>query len=198
MTEAARRALGDNDVERIRAQFPALQQGVYLNTGGYAPTPLAVRDALMDAYRWIAEKGEAMPEVRKEEDRRVGEVRARTARLLGADPDELALLRNTTEGMNAVLRGFDFEPGDELITSDEENPAVLLPCANLAQRRGVLIRRLRLVDDPSALLKRLSALLTPRTRLIVLSHVTTISGMVLPLKTISRLGTDAGVPVLCC
>lgn len=193
---SVRTELGDSDVERIRTKFPALQEGVYLNTGGYAPTPLVVRDALIETYRWIAEKGEAMPDVRKEEDRRVGEVRAQMARMLGADPDEIALLRNTTEGMNAVLRGFDFEPGDELITSDEENPAVLLPCAKLAQSRGVVIRQLRLIDNASLLLERLTALLTPRTRLIVLSHVTTVSGLVLPHDEISRLGNDAGVPVL--
>ena len=186
----------DNDVEHVRAGFPALQKSVYLNTGGYAPTALVVRDALMETYRWIAEKGEATPDVRKEETRRLGEVRAQMARMLGADSDEIALLRNTTEGMNAVLRGFDFKPGDELITSNEENPAVLLPCAMLARSRGVVIRQVRLIDDPAVLLERLASLLTPRTRLIVLSHVTNVSGLVLPLEEISRLGHDAGVPVL--
>lgn len=186
----------DGDVEGIRTQFPALRESVYLNTGGYAPTALAVRDALAETYRRITEKGEATPDVRKEEDGTFRDVRAQVARLLRADADEIALLRNTTEGMNAVLRGLRFERGDELITSDEENPAVLLPCANLARSRGVIVRRLRLVDDPSVLLERLRSMLTPRTRLIFLSHVTTVSGMVLPFAEISRLGNDAGIPVL--
>ena len=188
--------LTDGDVEEVRTKFPALQEGAYLNTGGYAPTAVVVRDALIDSYRWIAEKGEATPDVRAEEARTITKVRDQIARIAGAHPSDIALLRNTTEGMNTLLRGLHLEAGDELITSDEENPAVILPCAKLARYDGVVIRRLRLADDPSELLERLTNLITARTRLILLSHVTTVSGMVLPFDEINRLAENAGVPVL--
>ena len=188
--------LTEADVEAVRAEIPALSTCTYLNAGGIAPAPRPVTEAILAAYRDIASRGEMTPEIHDRIPERMDETRARLARLAGASPGEVALLGNTTEGINLVLRGLPWTPGDEVIVTDQENPAVLLPCANLARRRGVTVRRLSLPSDTDALLARLANLIRPRTRLLVLSHVTHVSGLVMPIEAIERLAADAGVPVL--
>lgn len=188
--------LTDADIEAVRSEIPVLSRCTYLNAGGIAPAPRPVTEAILATYRDIASRGEMTPEVHDRIPDRMDETRNRIARLAGARPDEIALLGNTTEGINLVLRGLPWEPDDEVVVTDQENPAVLLPCANLARRRGVTVRRLRLSDDTDALLARLGRLIRPRTRLLVLSHVTHVSGLVMPLAAIERLAADAGVPIL--
>lgn len=190
------RVLSQTDVDSFRAIIPALSECVYLNTGGVAPTPRPVTEAIIDSYERISKHGYQTPQVYDEVPRRLAEVRAHVARFVGADVEEIALLRNTTEGLNVVARGLSWTPGDEVVLSDQENPAALLSYANLARRAGVVIRRLRLTDDSSVLLSRLASLLGPRTRLVVLSHVTHVTGLVLPIEEVTRLCHEAGVLVL--
>jgi selenocysteine lyase/cysteine desulfurase len=155
-----------------------------------------VTEAIIEAYRWISRFGYSTPDVYDEVPRRITEIRSEIARFVGADTDEIALLRNTTEGLNTVIRGLQWKQGDEVIVSDQENPAALLPPANLTRRLGVVVHRLRLSDDVPDLLSRLSSLITSNTRLIILSHVTHVTGLVLPLKEICDLSRKVGVPVL--
>ncbi|MGQ9556081.1 MAG: aminotransferase class V-fold PLP-dependent enzyme [Anaerolineae bacterium] len=186
----------DDVISQVRAEIPALRWCTYLNTGGVAPTPRAVTDAVVNAYKWISELGYHVPEVYCEIPRRMASVRQRVAHLMGAHPDEIALLHNTTEGLNVVAHGLTWEPGDEVVLGDQENPAALIPFANLALRRGVVIRRLPVSDAASRILADLEALINPRTKLVVLSHVTHVTGLVLPFNDICRLARCAAVPVL--
>ena len=188
--------LTEADIEAVRSEIPVVSTCTYLNAGGIAPAPESVTEAILAAYRHIASQGEMTPDIHDRIPERMDETRGRLARLTGSDPDEIALLGNTTEGINLVLRGLPWKPGDEVIVSDQENPAVLLPCANLARRRGVTVRQLALSDDTDVLLARLADLIRPETRLLVLSHVTHISGLVMPIAAIGQLAADAGVPVL--
>ena len=188
--------LTEADIEAVRSEIPVVSTCTYLNAGGIAPAPEPVTEAILAAYRDIASRGEMTPEIHDRIPERMDDTRGRLARLTGADSDEIALLGNTTEGINLVLRGLPWKPGDEVIVSDQENPAVLLPCANLARRRGVTVRRLVLSDNTDMLLARLANLIKPESRLLVLSHVTHVSGLVMPIAAIERLAADAGVPVL--
>ena len=136
MTSPARAAslLTEADIEAVRSEIPVLSTCTYLNAGGIAPAPRPVTEAILATYRDIASRGEMTPEVHDRIPERMDETRGRIARLAGARPDEIALLGNTTEGINLVLRGLPWKPGDEVVVTDQENPAVLLPCANLARR----------------------------------------------------------------
>ena len=188
--------LMEADIEAVRSEIPVLSTCTYLNAGGIAPAPRPVTEAIVATYREIESQGEMTPEVHDRIPERMDETRGCLARLAGAGPDEIALLGNTTEGINLVLRGLPWKPGDEVIVTDQENPAVLLPCANLARRRGVTVRRLVLSDDTGTLLARLAGLIRPKTRLLLLSHVTHVSGLVMPIAAMERLAADAGVPIL--
>jgi L-cysteine/cystine lyase len=95
-----------------------------------------------------------------------------------------------------VATGLDWREGDEVIITDEEHPSGVLPWMNLAKRHGVVVRLLRLGPDAGGILERLDALIGPRTRLVFVSHVTSVSGLRLPAADICRLAHGKGVPVM--
>ena len=173
-------------VAALRARFPVFARGVaYLNTGTNGPVPasaeLAAREALHAATvagrsgaayfeRWVS-----APAAR---------LRARAAEWLGAAPDEVALTRSTTDGINIALAALPLRAGDEVVTSDEEHPGLLAPLARLAATRGVRVR--------TAPLRELANAVGPRTRLVACSHVSWVSGAVAPVADLAA----TGVPLL--
>jgi selenocysteine lyase/cysteine desulfurase len=117
------------------------------------------------------------------------------AALIGASADDIALTRGVSDGMSIVLNGFDWREGDELIITNEEHPAYMTPATNLMQRKGVVVKMLQTVYDGDELVKRLQSLITPRTKLVALSHVLTDSGTRLPAQELTHAAHEFGVPV---
>ena len=91
---------------------------------------------------------------------------------------------------------MDWQPGDEVIISDEEHPGGSLPWMNLARRRGVVVRLLRLAYDLDELIKGLDELIGPRTRIVSLSHVSTKSGFLIPAAEVASFVHSKGVPIV--
>lgn len=184
-------------VRRIREEFPAFQQQVYLNTGTNGPLPRAAHQALVTAAERELQEGRIGPSSWQRSGEQQDRTRAQLARLLGCAPAELALTHNTTEGVNMALMGLEWRPGDEVISSVSEHPGGLYPIYLLRQRYGVRprITRFGLNDvDPVEEVRRA---LTPQTRAVVISHVAWSTGMVLPLREIAELAHAAGALVIC-
>jgi len=123
--------------------------------------------------------------------------RSGSARLLNADVDEIALTDNTGEGLNLIIFGIDWNEGDEVITTNHEHISVLAPLYQIRDRYGVVIRTADLgpsADRPA--LKVISDLVTPRTRLIALSHVTWTTGAVVNISEVAYMGREFGILVL--
>ncbi|MDE2765331.1 MAG: aminotransferase class V-fold PLP-dependent enzyme, partial [Chloroflexota bacterium] len=120
------------------------------------------------------------------------------ARLLGADEDETALTHGTTEGVNIVLHGLDWMPGDELVTAELEHPALAQAAAVLEQRRGVIVRRVEFPADasPEQMLNAVEGALSGRTRVVALSHVQYSCGLRMPAREIADAARHAGALVL--
>src|ERR671916_1909715 len=114
------------------------------------------------------------------------------ARLVGAGPDDVALTQNTTHGMNLGVSSLNWQEGDEAISVTTEHPGCLAPLHNLKRRHGVEIG----LVEPPVTPEKIEALLTPKTRLIALSHVDWTNGTVLPLQEICALARDRGVLTL--
>lgn len=184
------------DIAAIREEIPALARTVYLNTGGTGPSPRRVTDAIVEAYRFLEENGPDAGPVRGRVREQAEAARRGLAAFVGADPDELAFTRSVSEGINIVAWGLRWAPGDEVIVTDQEHPTGLLPWYTLRDRCGVVVRTLPLVADADRLLDRLRGLLTPRTRLLALSHVTCENGLRLPAGKIATLAHANGVRVL--
>lgn len=125
--------------------------------------------------------------------------RFRIGAFLGADPDGLAFVPNATTGVNAVLRSLRFDPGDDLLTTDHEYNAILTTLDAVARRDGARVVRAELpfpIRGPDEVVERVLAAVTPRTRLAVLSHVTSPTALVLPVERIVRELDAHGIDTL--
>ena len=173
--------------------FPALATNdcAYLNTGSSGPPP----DYVLAAMREVDDvcSGRAYLEgfglfVHQAETN--SRARQAAARLVGAD--DVALTQNTTHGMNLGVGSIDWREGDEVVSVTTEHPGCLVPLHNLKNRFGVVVDLI----PPPVTPEKIEASLTPRTRLVALSHVDWTNGGVLPLREICAVAMERGVLTL--
>ncbi|MBC7261780.1 MAG: aminotransferase class V-fold PLP-dependent enzyme, partial [Chloroflexi bacterium] len=184
--------MNDADVEAIRAGFPALNREIYLNAGTYGPLPTVVADTLRDWYTMLEQEGPWAPPAVKRSHEECETTRRKVADLLGADPEEIALTRSTSEGTDIIGYGIRWREGDEVIVSDQEHEGCWIVWQSLSRRYGIRVRVLPLTEDQDELLSRLEAMMTPRTRLVFLSHVSCQSGLRILPAPIGRLVHEHG------
>jgi selenocysteine lyase/cysteine desulfurase len=116
--------------------------------------------------------------------------------MMGARTDQMAILRNATEANNVVAGGFDMKPGEEVIITDEEHGSGEQPWVLRAKRYGIVVKKVALpkpAKTPADILNRISDAITPQTRIIFVSHISTASGLVLPAKEIAALARSKGI-----
>ena len=142
------------------------------------------------------EGGRLHPAFWEEHQRLERELREEIAHLLNARPEEMALTHHTSEGMNIGTLGIDWRPGDEAVTTNVEHSAGLLPLYIVQRRFGVHLRFADLDMGAGDTAQAIQQLITPRTRLISLSHVSFSTGALLPLQEIAALAHRRGVLVL--
>ncbi len=168
----------------VRDQFPLKKQPLFLNNGTMGPSPYVVIDAVqaeMDDVDRTARYGgwEA--------------ARAKIARFINAEEQEIALTHNVTEGINIVACGLPLKRGDEVILTDHEHAGNALPWLARARRDGIVIKQLKLARTFDETLSRLNDLISRRTRCIAVPHITCTIGQVLPAKEIARLAHEKGL-----
>ncbi len=177
--------------------MPAVERSVYLNTGTNGPLVRGAVQAILDLAVAELEEGRIGQRVFDGVLARMSETRALVAELLGCTPDEVALTHNTTEGVNIALLGLDWRAGDELITAATEHEGGLNPAANLKARYGVNVIYTDIglcYCDP---FQSLARALTPRTKAVLLSHVSWATGAVLPLRELCEMAHRVGALVIC-
>ena len=186
------------DVTELRAQIPALAHQVWMNTGWSGPSPTSVVEALKNRI-----DVEAMDPPATMRSMEVGrEIRAQAiqavARLMNASEEELVITRNTTEGLNMVMSGLDWQPGDEIVTCSLEHPSVLAPAWMIGLRYGVAVRIVVLDphDPTDVILEKFQAVMTPRTRLIFISHIQYSTGLRMPAPELARMAHENGAEIL--
>jgi selenocysteine lyase/cysteine desulfurase len=187
------------DVARVRAGIPALAETIYLNTGTFGPLPRVVADEIRRVYGQIERCGTFSPPIFQAlELEGLEAVRRKIAALMHAAPDEIAFTHNVTDGINIVLHGLDWSPGDRVIISDQEHPAGTVPWLALAERRGVVVDLLPVGHDPDAVVARFRVLVAcePHPRLACLSHVSCLSGTRLPVARLCAVARAADVLTL--
>jgi L-cysteine/cystine lyase len=125
------------------------------------------------------------------------EVRDKAARLLGvADPASVTLTHSTTEGINIIARGLALEPGDEVVMTTHEHPGGEAPWQYVAGRRGLRIQRYELPTQPpddAEIVAGIERLITPRTRVLMVSHVLYTNGLIMPVEALGRLAAERGL-----
>lgn len=185
----------ETKVDALRAQMPAVLKTGYFNTGTYGPMPRAAFEAASAVTQSEFEQGRITPGSYEASKGRRASVSILAADIFGADPDEMAITHSAGEGLNAALMGLAWERGDEVVTTVEEHPGLLLPLALLAQRYGVITRFAELPHDGRNVVEAIASRITSRTRVIALSHVLWSTGAVLPLGTICELAREHEVMV---
>jgi selenocysteine lyase/cysteine desulfurase len=185
------------DVATLREQIPALQTCTYLNAGGIGPSPASVMNTLIRLTEQVRDEGPNEMAFHREGFTRVEETRGKVARFIGAEPDEVGLVRSTAEGFDIVGHGLSWRAGDEVIFGGGDHPAARAIWTILARRYGVRPVRLDLRDDsPEAILEDVRRLITPRTRLISVSHVTSENGLRVPARELAELAHAHGAKLI--
>jgi selenocysteine lyase/cysteine desulfurase len=165
----------------VRDQFPILRELTYFNTGGLGPTALPA----LTAAEGITRKLQARSE--HGHDLFTG-ARATVAKFLGADPVEVAFVRNATEGNAIIAAGLKLAAGDEVIFETHAHPGGSYPWVHQAQVRGLVVKLFEPDPrDPLGNLARITALMTNRTRVVQVSHVTAPTGILMPVAEIARV-----------
>jgi L-cysteine/cystine lyase len=184
-----------HDLEIVRSGMPSARNAVYLNAGTWGPLPTRAADAMRARVDDVESRGRIGSRGYAEFTRIREAAREAFAESVGGDPERIALTHSTSGGMNLVLGGLTFEPGDEIVTTDNEHAGLLEPLAALTRRHGVVVRVAEALQsaDPLA---AVTGVIGPRTRLVALSHVLWANGRVLPLRAISDAAHAAGAPVL--
>jgi isopenicillin-N epimerase len=179
----------------------------YLNHGTVGAPPrrvLAAQQAIRDAIerqpsRFLLRELVAMVGAPRPETLRLRAAAAAVAAFVGARGDDLAFVDNATTGANAVLRSLPLQPGDEILVTDHAYGAVANAAAFAARERGATVRTVTLpypAFDPGALVDALAGALGPRTRLLLVDHISSESALILPVAEIAARAHARGVPVL--
>lgn len=191
-------AARDADLWReVQQAFTVDRSMINLNNGGVSPSPATVQLA-MKRHLDYSNTTPVYAMWRVLEPQREG-VRRELAQLFGCDAEEVAITRNTSEGLETCQLGFDLEPGDEVLTTTQDYPRMVNTWKQLARRHGVVLRQFPIptpCDDPAEIVRRFEANVTQRTRLILVSHVIFLTGQVMPVREVVRLGRSRGIPVI--
>jgi cysteine desulfurase/selenocysteine lyase len=197
----------DFDVERVRTDFPILQQVhhgrslVYLDNAATSQKPRQVIDAVTRYYE--AENANIHRGVYRlsaEATLAYEHVRAATQQFLrAADPHEIVFVRGTTEAINLVAQSFvrpRMGPGDEVLISHMEHHSNIVPWQIVVEQTGATLRVIPMTDDGELDLDALPPLLTDRTKFVSIVHISNSLGTVNPVKDITAMAHDRGIPVL--
>jgi selenocysteine lyase/cysteine desulfurase len=172
--------------QTVRDQF-LLEPGYsYFNTGGLGPSPEPVVASVDSAWRDLerhCETGHGRREA----------VHEQACSLFGCGEDELAFTRNATESMNLVVRGLRLRDGDEIVMTTHEHPGGATPWFAKREEQGIRIRTFEPGTGGGDTIDRLRQVLTARTRVVMVSHITCTHGLVLPIQEISALCRERGI-----
>jgi cysteine desulfurase / selenocysteine lyase len=192
------------DVEAIRADFPALARTVrngnpliYLDSGATSQKPVQVLDAERSFYERHNGAAHRGTHLLGEEATDVYEgARAKVAAFIGADAGEVVFTKNATEAINLVAYTMQASPGDEILITEMEHHANLVPWQQLCQRTGATLRWLSVTPDGRLDLDHLDQMITGRTKLVAVTHQSNVTGTIPPVAEIARAAHDKGALVL--
>ncbi|MCP4723719.1 MAG: aminotransferase class V-fold PLP-dependent enzyme, partial [bacterium] len=186
-------------VVNIIRDHQVLESGMaYMNTGSLGTCPSIILEYIYDLLYELEKNpvsqnwgplGQEMENVRE-----------KVAGFIGAEKDEVILTRNTTEGMNCVGSSFKLNTGDEILTTNHEHPGGMVCWEYSAKLQGATIRTIEMpypVENKEQILNLIEDNITPRTKVCSVSHVSTITGLRMPLEEISQITRPKGILLVC-
>jgi len=165
----------------IKDQFPIVKDKIWMNNGTMGPSPLVVQEAMF--------KKEAIANATGDYGG-YDNVRPKLAKLLGCNHDEISLTQNVTNGINIIAQGMKLNRGDEVILTTHEHVGNAVPWMGRAKRDGIVLKFAEMGKDANEMLNNINDLISTKTRVIAVPHVTCTQGQLLPAKEICKLGHD--------
>ncbi len=181
----------------IQNSFTVTRGIVNLNNGGVSPSPRIVTEALV-RYIWQQEDATAYTMWQILEPQ-CETIRTGLAELFGCDREEIAITRNASESLEILLNGMDFKPGDEILTTTQDYPRMLTTLRQRERREGLKLKLIQIPIPPKNLNEIALAFergITPRTRLILMSHQVNITGQITPVKAVCEMARAKGIETI--
>ena len=195
---SAEETASDEDFwSEVRAAFTVDHNIINLNNGYCSPSPRCVQDA-MRRYLDYSDMGPYHTMVAVLE-RQIENVRARIAAAAGVDPEEIAITRNSSEALENAQYGIDLKPGDEVLTTNQDYPRMLTTFQQRERREGIVLKTISFpvptqgMDD---LYQRFERAVTPKTKLILVCHITNRTGQIFPVRRICQMAHARNIPVI--
>jgi isopenicillin-N epimerase len=181
----------------IRNAFTIDRNYINFNNGYVSPAPLPVQDAVK-RYLDYSNMGPIQTMVNVLYPQ-IEQVRTNLARVAGCSPEEMAIVRNASEANEIVQYGIDLKPGDEVLTTDQDYPRMLMTFRQRERREGIKLVTVSFpvpVMSADDLYDRIAKAITPRTKLILICHITNRTGVIFPVKRIADLAHSKGIPLM--
>ena len=180
----------------IQRAFDADRTLINLNNGGVSPSPSHVLEAMIRDLRFSNEVPvEHMWGVLEP---RIESVRRELAKEFGCDTEEMAITRNASESNETMIFGLDLKRGDEVIITTQNYPRMITAWEQRARRDGIVLKRIEFTVPPPSddyVVERFREAITPRTRVIEITHITNLTGQILPVAKVVEMARPRGIAV---
>ncbi len=180
----------------IQRAFDTDRTLINLNNGGVCPTPTHVLEAMIRDLQFTNEL--PVEHMWRVLEPRVEFVRRELAEEFGCDPEEMAITRNASEAMEIMIFGLDLQPGDEVLVTTQNYPRMITGWRQRARRDGIVLKEISFTVPPPSIehiVERYAEAITPRTRVIEVTHITNLSGQIMPVREIVELARPQGIQV---
>src|SRR6476469_6534544 len=193
---AAPLAEDDSYWGEIQRAFDADRTLINLNNGGVSPTPSHVLEAMIRDLRFSNEVPvEHMWGVLEP---RIESVRRELAKEFGCDPEAMAITRNASESNETMILGLDLKRGDEVILTTQNYGRMITTWDQRARREGIVVKQIKFTVPPPSddyIVDRFREAITPRTRVIEITHITNLTGQILPVAKVVAMAREKGIEV---
>ncbi len=183
----------------VQQAFTADRSMINFNNGGVSPAPRVVQDA-HKRHLDFANTSSAWALWKIQEPQREP-VREKMARQWGVDPEEIAFTRNSSESLQICQQGLELKKGDEVLTTTQDYPRMITTFKQRARREEIALKQFKIpipCEDPAKIVKLFEENITPKTRMILMSHIINITGQILPVKAVVDMARkkNGGIPVV--
>jgi isopenicillin-N epimerase len=180
----------------IQAAFDVDRTTINLNNGGISPAPTNVMEELVRELRFTNEL--PVENMWRVLEPRMEGTRRDLAQDFGCDPEEMAIVRNASEANENMIFGLDLKRGDEVIVTNQNYPRMITSWQQRERREGIVLKQISFVVPPPSdeyIVEQFRRAITPRTRVIEVTHITNLTGQIMPVRAIVRMARPLGIEV---
>jgi len=184
------------NLDKIRSDFPILKDVIYMDSASTSLTPQRVLDFMLDYYlHYNANVGRGIHRLSQMAQQRYSDAHKKVADFIGAEEGDLIFTRNTTESINMVAQGLNWQPNNKIVTTLAEHHSNFLPWLKL-RKQGIPLELIKPCQDGSFEISDFERAIDPGTRLVALAHVSNVLGTKLPIKEIAQICQEEGAFLL--